>query len=120
MISAFMYAVIKSIIHRKELENHAWWLISTVFIIMMPALSRGIQAIQIMHYGLTSDLNPTIAIIVGSFIILGLIIITAYKYNHLKHPATYLAIAVNIFNCFLEPIGKSAHLQIVLDALIKG
>src|SRR6188768_63981 len=37
MMSAFGYAVIKSIIQRKQMEDHAWWLISTVFIIMMPA-----------------------------------------------------------------------------------
>ena len=50
MMIAFGYAVIKSIIHRKEMENHAWWLISTVFIIMMPALGRGIQNVYVdMH-----------------------------------------------------------------------
>ena len=35
MMTAFGFAVIKSIIHRREVENHAWWLVSTVFIIMM-------------------------------------------------------------------------------------
>src|SRR6185436_11077532 len=50
MMTAFGFAVIKSIIHRKQLENHAWWLVSTVFIIMMPALGRGIQNLYIgMH-----------------------------------------------------------------------
>ncbi|MDZ4072906.1 MAG: hypothetical protein U1C70_13855 [Sediminibacterium sp.] len=43
MMTAFGFAIIKSIIHRKQLEDHSWWLISTVFIIMMPALGRGIQ-----------------------------------------------------------------------------
>src|SRR5690349_17218833 len=33
MMVAFGYAVIKSIIHRKQVESHAWWLISSVFII---------------------------------------------------------------------------------------
>ena len=43
MMTAFGFAVIKSIIHRKQVEDHSWWLISTVFIIMMPALGRGVQ-----------------------------------------------------------------------------
>lgn len=47
MMTAFGFAVIKSIIHRKQLENHSWWLISTVFIIMMPALGRGLQNILV-------------------------------------------------------------------------
>ncbi|MEO7529404.1 MAG: hypothetical protein ABIT35_14260 [Chitinophagaceae bacterium] len=50
MIIAFRYAIIKNIIHRKEIENHAWWLISTVFIIMMPVLGRGIKNVYVdMH-----------------------------------------------------------------------
>lgn len=120
MITAFMYAIIKSIIHRKDLENHAWWVISTVFIIMMPALSRGIQFVQIVIYGFTMDMDVMIAFYITNVVIIGLIIITAIKYNHLKHPATYLAIAVNVFNCFLEPIGKSEPIQEFLDAVIKG
>ena len=47
MMTALGYAVIKSIIHRKEIENHSWWLISTVFLIMMPALGRGLQFVYI-------------------------------------------------------------------------
>jgi hypothetical protein len=47
MMVAFGYAVIRSIIERKELDRHAWWLISTVFIIMMPALGRGVQNVHI-------------------------------------------------------------------------
>ena len=30
MMTTFGFAVIKSILHRKQLENHSWWLISTV------------------------------------------------------------------------------------------
>src|SRR4030095_4867139 len=43
MMTAFGFAVIKGIIHRKQLENHAWWLTTSVFLIMMPALARGIS-----------------------------------------------------------------------------
>lgn len=50
MMTAFGYAVIKSIVHRKSMEDHAWWLISTVFLIMMPALGRGIQIVYVGMY----------------------------------------------------------------------
>jgi hypothetical protein len=50
MMSAFGFAVIKSILQRKNIENHAWWLTSTVFLIMMPALGRGVQIVYVdMH-----------------------------------------------------------------------
>lgn len=121
MILAFGYAVIKSILHRKNIENHAWWLISTVFIIMMPALGRGIQGIYV---GINSTDWPNIDIIfplyITQIIIIGLAILAAWKYKKLKHPATYLIIAVNLYTCFLEPLGKSELIQTFLKAIIKG
>ncbi len=120
MILAFGYAVIQSILKRKQLEDHAWWLISTVFIIMMPALGRGVQFLQIAMNGFTLNIHPVSGLYVANAIIIGLILITALKYNHLKHPATYLSIAVNLFNCLLEPIGKSEPIQRFLEAIIKG
>lgn len=120
MILAFGYAVIQSILKRKQLENHAWWLISTVFIIMMPALGRGVQFLQIAMNGFTLDINALSGLYIANTIIIGLILITAFKYKNLKHPATYLAISVNIFNYFLEPIGKSEGVQQFLETMIKG
>lgn len=121
MMIAFAYAVIKSIIHRKELESHAWWLISTVFIIMMPALGRGLLVVNI---GINADQWPDIDLmppmIVTEALIITLLMLTAWKYGKLKHQATWLAVAVNVFNLFYEPIGKSEAVQLFLKALIKG
>ena len=120
MICAFMYAVIKSIVYRKDLANHAWWHISTVFLIMMPALGRGVQFIQIMISGFTPDLNAMVGIYISAAIIIGFAIVSAIKYNKLKHPATILIICVNLFNCLLEPVGKSEVIQNILETVIKG
>lgn len=121
MMLAFGYAVIKSIVHRKQLENHAWWLISTVFIIMMPALGRGIQNV---HIGMQIKQWPNIDIMpslhISVLLILAMLLAGAWKYNKLKHPATWLAVAVNIGNFFLEPIGKSKEVQAFLITVIKG
>jgi len=121
MMVAFGFAVIKSIIHRKQLEDHSWWLISTVFIIMMPALGRGVQFVYI---GMNSQHWPNVDIMSPLYIaegmILGMLLFGAWKYGKLKHPATWLAVAVNVFNLFLEPIGRSESVQLFLKALIKG
>ena len=121
MMLAFGFAVIKSIIHRKQLENHSWWLISTVFIIMMPALGRGIQ---LVHVGMQAENWPNVEIMPSLYFTEGLIIAMllfgAWKYGKLKHPATWLAVAVNLFNLLLEPIGRSESVQWFLKALIKG
>lgn len=121
MMSAFGFAVIKSIMHRKNLESHAWWLISTVFIIMMPALGRGIQGLYI---GFNIKEWPKIDIMIPIYItvllIIGMIILGALKYDKLKHGATYLAIAVNLFIFLLEPIGRMEKVQLFLKEIIKG
>jgi RsiW-degrading membrane proteinase PrsW (M82 family) len=121
MMVAFGYVVIKSIIHRKEIENHSWWLISTVFIIMMPALGRGIQNVYI-DWNRKDWPNVDIMLpIYGTLIlIILLILLGAWKYKKLKHPATYLAIGVNLFIFLMEPIGKSEAVQSFLKTLLKG
>ena len=118
MIVAFMYAVVRSIIHRKELENHAWWLISTVFLLMMPAVFRGVLVVWAMMVGFTSVNVPGV-IYQTSFIIIGLGLVAAWKYGKLRHPATYLIVGVNLFSCFIELIGSSKTIQVLLEAIVR-
>jgi len=121
MMTAFGYAVIKSILHRKEIENHSWWLISTVFIIMMPALGRGIQNVYVdMHRQEWPDINIMLPLYFTQVVIMGMLLFGAWKYSKLKHPATLLALGVNLFIFLLAPIGKSEEVQLFLKVLIKG
>lgn len=121
MIIAFGYAIIKSILHRKQLENHAWWLISTVFIIIMPALGRGIQNLYVdMHISDWPDINIMIPIYFTQLLIIGILYLAAWKYGKLKHPATIVAAGVNLFIFFLEPLGRSETIQLFLKTIIKG
>lgn len=121
MIIAFGYAVLKSIVHRKETENHAWWLISTVFIIMMPALGRGVQNAYIgMNIEDWPVVNIMIPIYLSVVMIIGMLLLGAWKYGKLKHPGTYVALGVNVFIFLLEPIGRSENVQLFLQTAIKG
>lgn len=121
MMTAFGFAVIKSIIHRKEVENHAWWLISTVFIIMMPALGRGLQFVYIgMHIKEFPNIDIMIPLYFSQIVIIGMLLAGAWKYGKFKHPATFLALGVNLFIFLIEPIGRSENVQHVLKTIIKG
>lgn len=121
MMTAFGYAVIKSILHRKQIEDHAWWLISTVFLIMMPALGRGIQIAWVV---MNSDKMPNVDIMLPLYvtqaIIIGMLALGAWKFGKLRHPATYLAMFVNLFVLLLEPLGRSETVQMIMKAVIKG
>ncbi len=121
MMSAFGFAIIKSIIHRKQIENHAWWLISTVFLIMMPALGRGVQNVYVgINRSDWPNINIMTPIYIAQFLIIGMLLLGAWKYGKLRHPATYLALAVNLFIFLLEPIGRSEAVQHFLRSIIKG
>lgn len=121
MMAAFGFAIIKSIIHRKEMEHHAWWLISTVFIIMMPALGRGIQNVYVdLHTKEFPNINIILPIYFTQILITAMLFLGAWKYGKLKHPATYLALGVNLFVLLLEPLGRSENVQLFLKAIIKG
>ncbi|MEO7990600.1 MAG: hypothetical protein ABI663_13725 [Chryseolinea sp.] len=121
MMTAFALAVMQSIIHRKKIEDHAWWLISTVFIIMMPALGRGIQNVYVgVHSKDWPNVDIVIPIYYTQVLIMGMLLFAAWKYNKFKHAGTYLALGVNIFIFLLEPIGKSKAVQMFLEAIIKA
>lgn len=121
MMTAFGFAVIKSIIHRKQLEDHSWWLISTVFIIMMPALGRGIQNVYVdMHSKEMPNVNIMTPIYFTQALIMAMLLLGAWKYGKLKHPATWLALGINLFIFLLEPVGRSENVQEFLKTLIKG
>ncbi|MCU0386689.1 MAG: hypothetical protein MUE38_11720 [Flavihumibacter sp.] len=121
MMVAFGYAVIMSIIERKQLDRHAWWLISTVFIIMMPALGRGIQNVHIaMQIKQWPNIDIMTSLYFTQFIIIAMLLGGAWKYQQLRHPATWLALGVNLVTLLLEPIGRSAAVQQFLQTMIKG
>ena len=121
MMVAFGFAVIQSIIKRKKLEDHAWWLISSVFLIMMPALGRGIQNVYVgMHIKEMPNVDIMFPLYITQGVIIALLLLGAWKYNKLKHPATILALAVNLFILLLEPLGRNVALQECLKSVIKA
>jgi hypothetical protein len=123
MMVAFGFAVVKSILHRKEIENHSWWLVSTVFTIMMPALARGLGFVW---FAINSQHMPNVGLTfmfplyVTQALIIGMILVGAWKFGTLRHPATYLSLGVNLFVLFLEPIGRSTTVEAFLKAVIKN
>lgn len=121
MMVAFGYAIIKSIIHRKQLEDHAWWLVSSVFLIMMPALGRGIQNVYVgLHIKSWPAIDIMLPLYITQGVILAMILVAAWKYSKWKHPATWLAVGINLFIFFLEPLGRSKKVQSFLENILKG
>lgn len=119
MMSAFTVAIIQAIRLRRSLEDHAWWLVSTVFIIMMPSLGRGLQFLWIMRLGPNDPVVVLTPLYVATGMIIALLFWAAHRYGRWNHPATLLALGVNLFNLLVEPLGRWPWLQGVLTMLLK-
>lgn len=120
MMAAFIFAVIQAIRYRRSLPDHAWWLISSVFIIMMPALGRGLGVLWAVVFGKDDPSQVTLPLYVTTAIIIALLLWAAKRYGRINHPATWLALAANLFNLLFEPLGKWKALQRALTMAIQG
>jgi len=120
MMSAFVVAVIQAIRHRRSLDDHAWWLISTVFIIMMPSIGRGLGVLWGLVLVDGDPRQATVPIYLGTAMILALLFWAAKRYGRFNHPATWLAAGVNLFNLVFEPLGRWPWLESFLRMTIKG
>jgi hypothetical protein len=49
-----------------------------------------------------------------------MIVAGAWKYGKLKHPATFIALAVNLFFFLLETLGRPGNVQLFMKEIIKG
>lgn len=88
---------------------------------MMPALGRGVQNVYIgMNIASFPNVDIMLPLFISQGIILAMILAGALKYNKLTHPATFLAIAINVFCFFLEPLGRSESAEHFLRMVIKG
>lgn len=117
-ILLFGYAVIKSIIHRKNVEEHSWWLIITGFFMMSPALGRGMILLfrKIMS---PENFKPIYVFVSSEIIYLALLLVVASKFRKLKHQATIIGIVLILIRFLRVPMGTSETVQEFLRALIK-
>jgi hypothetical protein len=120
MMTAFICAVLQSILHRKRTEHHAWWLVSTVFIIMMPALGRGLQVLWFRVVGSGTETDVMAPLYGSVLIIVALTLWAARRYGRINHPATYAAVGANLFVFLMEPVGKWESVQRLLRTIIRG
>jgi len=119
MMSAFIFAVIQAILHRRSVHDHAWWLISSIFIIMMPSLGRGLGVLWAILFGSDDPGQVTYPVYLTTAIIILLLLWAARRNGRFNHPATWLALGTNLFSLLFEPLGKWEWLQGVLTSAIK-
>lgn len=120
LISAFIVAIFMAIFRRRSLEDHSWWMASTAFLILMPALGRGLQNLWIGIYGFVPEAKRVLTepIYLCQVIIILLTLGYAWRLGKLRHPATFLAVGANATLFVIEPIARSTAVQEFFRAAI--
>jgi len=114
----FAYAIAKSVLHRKDLKEHSWWLICSVFYMMMPALGRGL--IVFWRSVLPPEkFNPMIVFVSSEIIYVILFSIFISKFGKWKHQATIIGFILVIVRFLRIPIGKSEAVQEFIQQVIQ-
>jgi hypothetical protein len=114
-IGAFAVCIVMAIIRAKQLDNHAAWMIATVYCILGPALAR----MMIMPVGLVYGLEELTFIQVLYFsqpVMMAVIAVTAWRLKNF-HPALILAFTVNAAGFLVEQLGNSAVWRSICDSL---
>ena len=119
LTAAFIGAIIQAILKRKDYEEHAWWLISSLFFMMMPAVGRGFFFVMAVIKGGLFDVPLYVPNNIAVALIIAMLLFFAWKYKKLKHPATWIGVVINAITLFHEAIGSSETVQAILKALIK-
>ena len=114
---AFAIAVAKAIQFRRNVKEHARWMVASVFFMIVPALGRGM--IIFWRTVLPPEkFNRVLVFISTELIYLSIFLLFAYKFGKLKHLATYIGIALVIIRFLARPLGNMESVQEFLKAII--
>jgi uncharacterized membrane protein len=114
-IIAFSACVVMAIKRSKQLDDHAIWMIATVYCIMAAALSRMLIMPLAAVYGF-ENLTFIEVLYHSQPMLMAAIAFTAWRLKNV-HPALILAFAVNAAGFLVEPVGNSLVWRSVCDSL---
>ncbi|MEN2281118.1 hypothetical protein AAGF08_03200 [Algoriphagus sp. SE2] len=118
LITAFIYSIVQAIVKRKNLEEHAWWLIAGLFYIMMPAVGRGFFFVIAVLKGGLFEVPLYVPNNIATAVIISMLLLFAWKYKKLNHQATWIGIAINLTTLLHRSIGSSEAVQSLLKSMI--
>lgn len=107
---AFGFAILKSILHRKEIHEHSWWLIAGAFYMMPPALGRGMIVFWRRMLP-PENFKPLFALVSTELIYLGLFLWFASRFGKFRHAATAIGLLLIVFRMLRVPMGASEAIQ---------
>lgn len=102
-ILGFGFSVVMGALKARQIDEHAIWMISTVFWALMPALARFALIPAIMMDSITHFANLGM---ITSILIIGSIVILMWRLKRI-HVALVAAAICNLLSFLIVPLGKS-------------
>ena len=115
-IIAFAVCIVMAILRSKQLDNHAIWMVSTVYCILGPALARMLVRPVGWLYGF-EGLTFIEVLYFSQPIMMAVIAFTAWRLKNL-HPALILAFTVNAAGFLVEWVGNNSVWRSICDSLL--
>ncbi|MCH2083951.1 MAG: hypothetical protein MK226_16265 [Saprospiraceae bacterium] len=118
-VIGFGLAVVMAIVNSKKIEEHALWMISTLFFGLMPAWGRLIMFPILITEGEISWLNTQTSLNIGVSIFMLVILYIGYRLKKLKHPAILLSLFLVLLMLFSIQIGELEWYQELVTKIMK-
>ncbi len=117
-IIGFAASVLIAITKVKNLEDHAMWMLSTVFWAFMPALGRFVMIPNMILFGATAPYDFIDVLFFSTLFCILPIFMICWRLKR-WHPALLIVAAANLLFLFIRPIGRSELWRSIADELFK-
>lgn len=118
-ILGFGFAVVMGVVNTKKAEEHAIWMVSTLFFGFMPAWARLVMFPLLFQDEALPWLDAQMCLNIGIPIFILVILFVGYRLNKLKHPAIILSIVFVFIMLFTIPIGEREWYQELVTRIMK-
>ncbi|MCS5491013.1 hypothetical protein [Algoriphagus limi] len=117
-IIGFAFSVLIAIYKVKNFEDHAMWMIATVFWALMPALGRFALIPTILIFGFPPPYDFIDVLFFSTLLCIVPILIICWRLRS-WHPALLIVAAANLLYLFIGPIGRSEYWRSIANELFK-
>lgn len=118
-IVGFGFAVIMAVINAKKIDEHAIWMLSSLFFGFMPAWARFVMFPLLFLDSSVQWMDAQACLNIGIPIFICVVIFIGYRLGKLKHPAIILSIIFVFIMLFTIPIGDLEWYREIVTRIMK-
>ena len=114
-VLAFSACIIMATLRSRQMDDHAMWMIASVYTILAPAFGRLMIFPLAMIMGF-ENLTFIKVLLISTPMVLAFILITAWRFKQL-HPALIFAFIVTLAGFVVGPVGRSEAWRAICDVV---